>query len=347
VADFEEVLASRCDGRESLLLAWDRYGNYDGNAARLQDIFGWVQGLILVFGILAVFIATLEKAVEPASQSAHSTSSPLLSPILWSMHFATLVLPILGAVCVGISHQFRPGDKWVQLRGAAEAVKREIFHYRSRAGGFSSAKLSGRSPEVYLAERLKTISQRLNRTEVSRSGNRTFPPRFPKNDDGYSRLTPARYMELRLDDQISFYNKRVLKLGQRLSRYSVGSLIIGSSGTIFAAINHGVWIAVTTAFATALTTYLRYYQTEETLIKYNCAKADLLDIKAWWAALTPVETKLPQNAERLVEITEQVLEQETAGWSQRMIDILSELHRKAEEHHQAQPDATTDKKTRG
>jgi len=35
---------------------------------------------------------------------------------------------------LGYYNKFRPGTKWVLLRGSAEAIKREIYCYRSRTG---------------------------------------------------------------------------------------------------------------------------------------------------------------------------------------------------------------------
>ena len=83
-----------------------------------------------------------------------------------------------------------------------------------------------------------------------------------------------------------------------------------------------------------MATYLKYYQTEETLVKYNQAKADLTDVKAWWAKFSRGEKRLRKTQAQLVDLTERVLEQEMAGWSQRMIDALSELRQEEEAREQ-------------
>jgi hypothetical protein len=43
------------------------------------------------------------------------------------------------AILVGFNARFREGNKWILLRAAAEAIKREIFRYRMRSGLYSEA----------------------------------------------------------------------------------------------------------------------------------------------------------------------------------------------------------------
>jgi hypothetical protein len=50
------------------------------------------------------------------------------------LRFPIIVVPIIISVLLGYYNKFRLGTKWVLLRGSAEAIKREIYCYRSRTG---------------------------------------------------------------------------------------------------------------------------------------------------------------------------------------------------------------------
>jgi hypothetical protein len=146
-------------------------------------------------------------------------------------------------------------------------------------------------------------------------------------DDGFSLLSPYRYVEVRLGDQLRYFKKTALKLERQLKLFQYAIFIIGGLGTFLAAINRQVWIALTTAVASALTTYLGYRQTESSLTKYNQAATDLDNVKAWWTALPAGEQAKQENVDTLVRHTEQVLESELDGWVQQMQNALAELRK--------------------
>ncbi len=339
-AAFEKILGSRCDAQRPLLEAWERLTNYDLNAVRFQKIFGRLQMSIVLLGVLGVTLAVLKKQWEPATSEAELLGIDMKSWDVY-LHNAIVVIPVITAVLLGISHQFKFGDKWILLRGAAEAVRGQIFRYRSRAGGYGESVLKGTSPEVHLIEQLKTINQRLTQTEMRKIGLKNYPAELPEpaTDDGLSILTAEQYIELRLNHQFGFYSGRAIRRGRQHFWLTILSLVCGGAGTVLAALYMEIWVAVSTALATAFITYLKNYQTEETVALYNRAKGDLADVKSWWTGFSAFEKRDPRNKAMLVELTERVLEQETAGWSQRMIDALTEM-RRDEDKRQKEQDKT-------
>jgi hypothetical protein len=156
-------------------------------------------------------------------------------------------------------------------------------------------------------------------------------------------LTPDRYVQVRLGDQLSYFKRRAVKLERQLKLIQWSIYIIGGLGTLLAAINQQVWIAVTTAVAAALTTYLSYRQTENTLTKYNQSSTDLENVKSWWMALPGEEQEKQINLDALVDHTEKVLQSELDGWVQQMQDALAELRKgqeKAPEREEPQNSPT-------
>jgi hypothetical protein len=146
-------------------------------------------------------------------------------------------------------------------------------------------------------------------------------------DDGFSVLTADRYIEIRLGDQLNYFRTRAVKHERRLKVIQWSTFVIGGLGSLLAAINRQVWIALTTAMAAALTAYLNLEQTEITLTKYNQAATDLGNIKAWWTALPREEQAKQANVDALVDHTEQVLQSELEGWVQQMQNTLAELRK--------------------
>jgi truncated hemoglobin YjbI len=182
---------------------------------------------------------------------------------------------------------------------------------------------------------VEDVTRRAMQTEVNTSAlkpydkDQGFPPQYAalQGDDGFSELTADRYVEVRLDDQLKYFKNTALKLERQLKLLQWLILIIGGVGTFLAAIDKQVWIALTTAVAAALTTYLGYRQTESSLMKYNQAKTDLDNVKAWWTALSAEEQATQDNVDSLVDHTEQVLKSELDGWVQQMQNALADLRK--------------------
>jgi hypothetical protein len=325
-----------------LMQAWETFAAYDYNANVQQKKFNTLQTGILVFGVLSTFLVILQQVFAPDDPKALSR---LLSPadllnqkpagwlFWWVLHYLLILIPILLTVLVTAANRFKQGSKWLLLRAGAEAIKREIFRYRTRAMYYNQ------KPEQQLAQRIEDITRRTMRTEVNSSSlrhynndekDRSLPVDLffgdgDAKDDGFSFLVPDRYISIRLNDQEEFYRKGANKLEKQLNLLYWLTFIIGGLGSFLAAVGLEVWIAVTTSIVGAFVTYLGYKQTERTLMKYNQSATDLSNVRAWWNALSAEEQADQKNIDSLVEHTEQVLQSELDGWIQQMQNALAEL----------------------
>ncbi len=256
------------------------------------------------------------------------------------LRFLILVIPIGISVLLTASNRFKPGKKWILLRGSAEAVKKEIFCYRTRVGDYdadkpmeSSPPTEPVSPDAVLAEKLATLSRRLMNTEVNTESlpyEGEVPPRSALDDydDGMSFLTADRYLDVRLMNQLKYYQSKTVELDRQLSQFQWSIYIFGGLGTLLAALGASLWIAATTALVTAFTAYVGHLQLDPSLTKYNQTAADLSNIRAWWNATPP--TDRPANKTKLVESSEKILESELTGWVQQMEEAVSGLGAAAE-----------------
>ena len=349
VAEAVETLARqvlRQSGGESVLRqAWRRFAAIDAAAIRQQSDFMRSQWRILALAVAAVSLAILHMLLlDPQAAMASAglgffdtlgaaRDRGLLDAGRWLLEKATglvlIVVPIGTSVMIAATNRFKPGKRWVLLRSAAEQIKREIYRYRLRAVGYDVDD----TREKKLSEAVEDITRRLARTEANTTAlpihTGPIPPENAASprDDGLSPLSTDQYVRLRLEDQLSFYRRKSVGLEVELSRLHWWVLGAGAAGTLLAAIGGSavIWIALSTALASACMTYLGYRQVETTLVGYNQTATDLDNILSWWTALEPDEQARRDNIEALASHTEQVLADELAGWTQRMTDALEKL----------------------
>ena len=252
-----------------LMQAWETFADYDHNAIRQQEKFDKLQLSIIILGVAGTALAILHQI---------GNSYPNLQ-FLWTfLHYILILVPIALTVLITAANRFKQGTKWLLLRAGAESIKREIYRYRTRAMYYKD------DPEQQLSKKVEDITLRTMRTEVNLSSlepydkKQGFPPDMfasKGGDDGFGYLTPDRYVEVRLGDQLNYFKKSALNLDKQLTFLSWVIFVIGGIGTFLAAVNVPIWIALTTAIVAACGTYLGYRQTENTLTKYNQAATDL------------------------------------------------------------------------
>jgi len=309
----------------TLRSAWERFAVLDLNANLQQKMFRRLQASVLLLGLAGVIFAVLKSVLKPAVQKGDGVER--------AFYYTVLIIPIVVSVAIAAGNRFKPGNKWMLMRAAAESIKREIFRYRSRVSDYRRA-----DREAVLALKVEDVTRRLARTEVNTAAFEpylgTIPPAMfaaGTADDGLSLLSPERYLAIRVADQLRYYRRSALKLHRALVAWQGAILVLGGLGTLLAALNQPVWVAVTIAAVTAVTTHLGYRQVEATLTTYNQTATDLENVKGWWQALSPDEQADPVNVDKLVEHGEKVLESEHDGWVQKMQDALASLRKDQEE----------------
>jgi hypothetical protein len=283
--------------------------------------------------------------ISPKLVALVSAENNSVSAVIdWLVRTLIIALPIVSAALLSISNRLAHGQKFILLRYGAEAIRRAIYIYRTRPFQFSQSEeeqAEGATPtdeqkniatrEQTLERTVASITRELMQTQVNQSSLPSYrdmvPPKaaVADGDDGFSFLTPERYLELRIDHQIEYYRKRTIKYEKQLSNSQVLVIAFGALGTFLAAVELELWVAVTTALVAAISSYLQYRTTENTLVQYNQTANTLQNIKAWWMALPPGDQANKLNVNKLVTTTETVLASEQTGWMQQMQDALAGL----------------------
>jgi len=312
----------------TLKIAWERFALYDTNAIRQQKKFSILQKSILALGVVATLLVlsltqlTSMKIIDPGSLQDNIFRNIII------------LVPITISILVAASNKFKEGNKWILLRASAESIKRAIFCYRTHIEAKPDVNNKKMSPEAKLASDMESVSRQVMQTDVNLSALQSYdgpiPPKMygaAENDDGFSSLAPEDYIEIRLGDQLNFYQLKTNQKEKQLKFWQWSIYILGGVGTFLAAIKFELWIALTTALVGAIIAFLEYQQVEYSLTKYNQAATDLINIKGWWTALSEDEKEKTENINKLVIHTEKVLKNELVGWIQQMENVLTELHK--------------------
>jgi hypothetical protein len=302
--------------------AWLRYDEIDRSAVSKQVVFRRLQFALSWLAVLAVFLAILSSLQLPAGLLAfvHSLGIPS-----GTLQILVIVTPITLSIVTAYNSHFRDGNKWILFRGAAEAIKREIYRFRAQAGAYSDEQCGQTSREIKLIAKLTDITSSLEQSEVNKT--RLDHPGTP-DPNRETNLTPEQYVVARVQDQINYLRSKTRQLNAQLVVLQLAILLAGGAGTFLAAIKLNVWVALATAFAIALTSKLEADQIESSLVQYNQTLATLQNIEGWWKALTLWEKGRRINIDLLVDQTEKAMEAETAGWVQQMQSALEKLTEK-------------------
>jgi type II secretory pathway pseudopilin PulG len=276
------------------------------------------------------------KIIEKASciakfVASYSILNTFTTWLVAFLQWVIVAIPVVITVLVAVSNRFNAGQKWISLRSTAETLKSEIFCYRTQAGAYSAEQCVDRSREAHLANKIQELNNHLMQTEVNLSALQPYqgplPPQYStaENDEGFAVLSPERYLNARLEDQLNYYVKKTGQLEHQLSRLQWAIYILGGVGTLLAARGLELWIAFTTGLVAAIGTYLGYQQVEERLKKYNQAAINLTNIRNWWSALPSSEQAKQDKIDKLILETETALGSEFQEWVQKMQKTMSAL----------------------
>ncbi len=319
--EFAQELAWQLQKRPVLKDAWQRFATYDYLAIRLRRIFTRFQGAILALGVLATLLGLIDAVVKKAA-----------------LHWAVIVVPILASVLLAVASRRAVGQRWVLLRAAAESIKAEIYRYRTLRMVSEDSQVSvSPAGRRQLVSQLEAIETRLMQTDVSGSPLMPYEGSLPmavgkadNGGDGLGPLTPDRYLEIRVRDQIGYYHRRVRRLNQWRNALQLVAIAAGATGAILAAANQEAWIGLTAGLSAAGLAYLGLLQVDNTIVTYNQTASRLTLLDRGWQARDPAEQADPAAFDRLVTDCETALATELSGWVQQMNDTLQDIQREQE-----------------
>lgn len=337
-----------------LAAAWQRQQTYSKNASRHQQRFIFLRTLLAILSILVVALAIIEDSQTLEKWHGFVDHALLVLPILitglvgfsvrfdrgqnWILlrgsaeslkreiyFYRTRIKPYhtdcRGVILSERMQHISDGLKGSPVHhGAMAPYEREISPYTGRAN------IQQRGILLRLVQGMKdafaSLSKAIWKILFSAADASSIP------DNKYATLTePDDYIKYRLDIQFEWYRKQSKDLAQQLQVFQSGIYLFGGIGTLLAAFEGTrSWVAVTTALVGGFTNYLEVKRIESSLVGYNQAADALYDIRTWWYALSPKESKNPAKFKRLVDSCEGTIRSETTSWLQDMQDRLADLY---------------------
>ena len=321
----------------------DTYDQNAYNANRLQRRFRRLQAAILFAGVLVVLAVAIQSqvgfaALRLGAELARPDAPPDPAALahLYRLRAAAAALnwivfssaPRSSPALIAAAHSFRPGDKWVVLRGSAEAVKRQIVRFPPVRARYAPGAPGEATVERRFFLQLSAINVRLKQSDVSKAALACSPASSPAADERMSR-SMRRVLKRRVDDQLGFFSSRTVRFDRDISWSTIAILAFGAIGT---AAGGGQSLAVGPGGDDR-----RGGVDHLPPIHPERRDADHLQPGADGSEKHPrlVEATDARGAagstefQLLVDLTEKALEEETASWSQRMTDAMAKLNRKA------------------
>jgi hypothetical protein len=295
--------------------AWVLFATYDRLAGLLRTSFSRFQGSILLLGLLATLLALID----------HETGG---SALRW----VVVGTPIVVSVLIALTNHRASGKRWVLLRAAAEAIKSEIYRYRTATGAYAIDPGTGEAGRRrQLLRQLDEINERLFQSEASSGPLSPYDGPLPPamygaeaDDDGLSPIDAERYVTVRVSDQLTYYRGRIRELDRRRAALQLITFTAGGAGALLAAVGLEIWIGLSTALSGAALAHLTYLQVDNTIIAYNQSASRLASLEREFRA-GDAGQESAATFDELVMRGEAVLTTELGGWVKQMTDAMRKL----------------------
>ena len=243
--------------------------------------------------------------------------------------------------------------RWKQLRIGAGALESIIWKYRTRTGAFEidddmRSSRSPRLPETTLLQAIK-----MTRTNMLASANLSsseFTKRYSKRvykhfqddgepkpargplpadaeavhfeshqpapiDDHQSPTQPSKYIALRLEPAITFYQKRIPKYARRATAMRLLVVLLGIGASALARYEQVFFVILVTSAAAAATSWSEFADTQRKTERYTRSVQGLRDLLDWWRSLGEVEKASKTVISQLVNGTESIINAEQTAWT--------------------------------
>jgi hypothetical protein len=286
--------------------AWKLHTQFGEASGKRKKIQNWLRLTMASIGILATFFAILS-SIYPEPEPAWR---------MWTIKITLILLPILASILASFSNRFFPGGDWLILRAGAELVLREIYQYRTIYQGKEAKRrvwLEGRLREIHLQ-----VFNGLNGVMVLEPYTGKVPS-GSRADSGFEDLTFEEYYKYRVKDQLDWHTKKVQGFQKERIILQILILFVGGLGAFLGAIggSFGLWVALVTAFSTALVGWQEIRNLDMTVRNYSKVILDLTAISTHWSNLDSDRDRSKKAFDKVVLATETLL------WSQSMEYIKS------------------------
>lgn len=133
-------------------------------------------------------------------------------------------------------------------------------------------------------------------------------------DDFYSPLPPEKYLDIRIKQRLSFYQRRIPQYAR--SRYILKAILVllTTAASAVSAYGLSVWALVIAAAVSMLTSWSEFVDTGRKVERYTKAVVDLKNLTSYWKHLTYFEKASPVTIRDVVMAGESTISDERVAW---------------------------------
>jgi len=308
---------------EGLLLLQDAWRDYDVAtylASSYKITFKILFFLQILLGYLAISGATLAeylKRMDPGSELGDQFEQVVF--------FLSLSVSLL----VSIDALTQSKSKWRLLRSSAHGLESMLWLYRTRVGPFeiNETMRDSEGPENELCKVINEWRDNLLAGANLKMStlHQSYPARFYKHfqdsgqpagtdDDFQSPVQPHRYIKLRIEPALKFYQDRI----PQYARYSIllqtSSLLLGLGATVLAYYKYLSLVVMCTSAAGAVTTWVEFSDVSRKMERYTDVVNGLRKVLSWWKVQSAVQKASKETISALIQSSEACLSEERSAW---------------------------------
>jgi hypothetical protein len=279
---------------------WERYRAFANTSARLKGEQGKWRQRLLIASIAALLVVPFSKTLEKYHFAKLSTALTVAATVLFAL------IGWLNESILGDGAQ----QPWVRARQTAEGLKALAFRFLAGLQPFDTQEAA--KSALQQAEALASgggVADAVNPT-AAESG---IPP---------APISAQQYLVLRLEDQLSFYERARERERAAYQRISTVGRVISASIIAFGALGAGIadawreiWAPALGAASALVTTQAAVSRHRFLSETYSLAADKLRFARATWNA----SQQAPEDALTLMTTVESALANENAGWVQQML----------------------------
>lgn len=226
--------------------------------------------------------------------------------------------------------------RWRHLRSSAGTLQSLVWSFRTRIGPFAInkdiTKRIDKNAEMVFCMTLKNWSQQLlagadlassalgkeykSSTYKHYQWRSRSATRFPRGqqDDYYSLVQPQRYVEMRINPTMKFYQGRIPSYKCRKMCIRLFLVLCSVTTAILAHYELEVYVVAVTSAAAGMVSWSEFSDIERKMTRYTKAIYALKELLYWWMALGEVEKANMEIISRLIETGESIINNERIAW---------------------------------
>jgi hypothetical protein len=303
-----KLTSNQVKSNSALAYVWGKYREYAlTSRKRKTELTAW-RLRVFIFGITGAILGTL---CQESIRWGFNDSS--------NLSWVPFILGFSSAAAIGLATYFGKElvnpyqeQRWIRSRSMAEALKSEIYLFRSNSPPYDTDKKPEKLIEnaVELLKKVEDLPTEIIPEEQKQKG-------LPTDD-----LTVEEYIQTRVNGQINnFYRPKSDELKQKMKRNKNIGLSLGVFAIVLGALGltgwTAGWIAVISTIVASITAFAYAGRYQYLIISYQTTANKLERLRVLWESKRKPDTDTTER-NKFIRECEAVISIENSAW---MVEI--------------------------